>query len=186
MKQNFYLIQRGTFATNVTDEITGLFGSVHSGKLISCDYMGAAEFEWGAIPHAYKRIMYRFNEYKLHVTDLVTVRGVPFCIFCRDEYYPVVLEMIKEYIKKPYPLKEYSNLREPFVTNDDHRNTQNTNFWWCIDRRFVEGTGDWMAFTGAADRQNAFMKVMTENYQNWYMKIDEKIRKKEYAESWDW
>ena len=185
MKQNFYLIQRGTFATNPTGYFTGLFGSINRGKLIDGDYMGAAEFEWGAIPNAYRRIMYHFNEYKLHVTDLVTVRGVPFCVFCRDEYYPVVLEMIKNYIKKPYQLKEYSNLREHFVT-DDHRNAQNTNFWWCIDRRFDEGTGDWMAFTGAADRQNAFMKKITEDYQDWYMQMDEETREKEYAKSWNW
>lgn len=182
MKQYFYLIQRGTFAKDLNGEFTGLFGSPTRGRLIDPDYMGSAEFEWNAIPNAYRRLMYHYEEYKLHVTDLVTVRGVPFCIFCKDKDYPTILQAIKDYIKEPYPLKEYSALREHFV---DTKTIQplRTNFWWCIDRKNI---GNWIAFTGATDRQNKFMSVIDNDYKNWYLNMDKQTREEEYKKAQSW
>ena len=48
----FYLIQRGTFKTT-GEKLTGTNG------VVNLDYMGSAEFEWGAIPKAYRRLLYR-------------------------------------------------------------------------------------------------------------------------------
>ncbi len=47
MSANFYLTQRLTRRDLGAKGFDGLFG---------CDYMGAAEFEWGAIPDSLKRI----------------------------------------------------------------------------------------------------------------------------------
>ena len=181
MKQSFYLIQRGTFAKDLNREFTGLAGASYNGRLIDLDYMGAAEFEWGAIPNAYRRLMYHYEEYKLHVTDLVTVRGVPFSIFCKDKDYPTILKAIKEYIENPYPLKEFPALREHFV--DTTPRYLGINFWWCIDRT---GIGNWMAFTGAADRLNKFMSIIDNDYKNRYLLTDKEIREEEYQKAQDW
>ena len=81
MKNKFWLIQRGKFNNNI-DTATSFLGG-RSECLIDPDYMGAAEFEWGAIPKAYRRILGQYDQYSLHVTDLVTTGGVPFCLILK-------------------------------------------------------------------------------------------------------
>ena len=181
MKNKFWLIQRGKF--NDLAKATKFLGGSQE-HLIDPDYMGAAEFEWGAIPKAYRRIMGQFDKYSLHVTDLVTTGGVPFCLYCRDDRYNEILEAIKVYLKEHYQLKEWSNMHahfEPIPTDEwsrkHHKYELQTNFWWCIDASPIEckcewdnPVGDWIAFTGAADRQNAFKRVIQSDYDHWWMK----------------
>lgn len=68
---------------------------------------------------------------------------------------------------------------------EDHRKYQmKTNFWWCIDTaRNGEDVGDWIAFVGAADRQNAFKRVIESDYKNWWMKKSAAEREQDYKES---
>lgn len=180
MKNKFWLIQRGKF--NDLAKATKFLGGSQE-HLIDPDYMGAAEFEWGAIPKAYRRIMGQFDKYSLHVTDLVTIGGVPFCLYCRDDRYAEIIEAIKLYLKEDYQLKEWTNMHAHFTEpagewEKDHRKWQlQTNFWWCIDVSPIEckhtwdnPVGDWIAFTGAADRQNAFKQVIQSDYDNWWSK----------------
>lgn len=178
MKTKFWLIQRGQF-NNL--QATGFLGGV-SDRLVNPDYMGAAEFEWGAIPKAYRRIMGQFAKYSLHVTDLVTTGGVPFCVYCQDEYYEEILAAIKEYLDKKYQLKEWTNMHghfRPLPTNptqfdiDDRKYECRTNFWWCIDVASSEYNhiGDWIAFTGAADRQNSFKRIIQADHTDWWNKM---------------
>ena len=82
--KHFYLIQRGTFNKNL-EQATEFLGC-SSKHLIDPDYMGSAEFEFGAIPRAFRRIIHKYSEYKLHITDIKTVGGVPFCLYCKGEY----------------------------------------------------------------------------------------------------
>ena len=181
MKNKFWLIQRGKF--NDLAKATKFLGGSQE-HLIDPDYMGAAEFEWGAIPKAYRRIMGQFDKYSLHVTDLVTIGGVPFCLYCRDDRYEITLNAIKVYLKEHYQLKEWSNMHahfEPTPTGGwsrkHHKYELQTNFWWCIDVSPIDSkcecdnpVGDWIAFTGAADRQNAFKRVVQSDYDNWWSK----------------
>ncbi len=193
MKNKFWLIQRGKF--NDLAKATKFLGGSQE-HLIDPDYMGAAEFEWGAIPKAYRRIMGQFDKYSLHVTDLVTIGGVPFCLYCRDDRYDEILEAIKVYLKEDYQLKEWTNMHAHFTEpagewEKDHRKWQlQTNFWWCIDATPIKcehewdnPVGDWIAFTGASDRQNAFNRVLKLDYMNWWMKKSEDERKKDFEES---
>ena len=181
MKNEFWLIQRGKF--NDLAKATKFLGGSQE-HLIDPDYMGAAEFEWGAIPKAYRRIMGQFDKYSLHITDLVTTGGVPFCLYCRDDRYNEILEAIKVYLKEHYQLKEWSNMHAHFesIPTDEwsrkhHKHELQTNFWWCIDvspieckREWDNPVGDWIAFTGAADRQNALKRVIQSDYDNWWSK----------------
>ena len=185
--KKFWLIQRGSFRD--LNSATKFLGR-SSEHLIDPDYMGAAEFEWGAIPRAYRRIMGQYEKYSLHVTDLVTTGGVPSCLFCMDSKYEQILTEIKSYLDKPYHLKEWTNMEAHFTKSVSDIETRfyshklRTNFWWCIDKsRKDEDIGDWIAFTGAADRQNAFMRVINSDYTNWWLKKSEKEREDEFMES---
>lgn len=178
MGKHFWLIQRGAFR-NIKSATKFLGGS--SDHLIDPDYMGSAEFEWGAIPKAYRRIMGKYDKYSLHITDLSTIRGVPFCIYCIDSNYVNILNEIKAYLGKPYQLKEFSNIEAHFTEKspfgiDYHKFQTRTNFWWCIDiSRTTEDVGDWIAFVGATDRQNAFNRIIESDHTNWWLKkpVDE-------------
>lgn len=186
MGKHFWLIQRGSFR-DIKSATKFLGGSFE--HLIDPDYMGSAEFEWGAIPRAYRRIMGQYDKYSLHVTDLVTTGGVPFCLYCMDSKYEQILAEIKAYLKKPYHLKEWTNMEAHFTTEcsfgADHRKYQlKTNFWWCIDKsRADDDVGDWIAFVGATDRQNAFKRVIHSDYTNWWMKKSATEREKDFKES---
>ena len=184
----FWLIQRASF-NKISADRDFLCGDRWN-RVVDFDYMGAAEFEWGAIPRAYIRILGRFDEYSLHITDLKTNGRVPFCLFCRNEQYEKILEEIKSYIKDPYHMKEASNLEAHFteipkegVSRNFYKYKLKTNFWWCIDKN--SETGDWIAFTGATDRQNAFTAAITKEYSNWWIKKPEEEREAEFKKAYN-
>lgn len=197
MSSKFWLIQRGKFNNNLETATSFLGG--RSECLINPDYMGAAEFEWGAVPRAYRRIHGQFDKYSLHITDLVTTGGVPFCLFCRTDRYEVILEEIKRYIREEYRLKEWSNLPCHFKALSEnagewskgHRKYElQTNFWWCIDVANLECknswdniVGDWIGFTGATDRQKAFMRVLNKDHESWWMRMPEVDRLEEFQKA---
>lgn len=181
MRDKFWLIQRGGGSFQDPNTATEFFGPGNE-HLISGDYMGYAEFEWGAIPRAFRRIMDNYDKYSLHVTDVTTARGVPFCLFCRDEFYEDIIREIRRFIAVPYPLKEFSNLQSHFVKNPD-RHALKTNFWWCIDRVYKDSEpdefhiGDWIGFIGATDRQKAMQRVLDHSYHGWWEQFSDADRK---------
>lgn len=194
MNNKFWLIQRGTFNKNL-DTATQLLG-YRNGGLVDPDYMGAAEFEFGAIPRAFRRIMGQFEKYSLHITDLVTTGGVPFCLYCRDDRYDIVLEAIKKYLDEDYQLKEWTNMAAHFmptptdeVVLEHHKWELKTNFWWCIDvadvsdDKYSRRVGDWIAFTGATDRQKAFTRIMNDDFYEWWMKKPESEREEDFRKA---
>ena len=193
VNNRFCMIQRGKFRNNIDSATEFVGGSDH--HLIALDYMGSAEFEWGAIPKAYRRIMGQYDQYSLHVTDLVTTGGVPFCVFCKNDHYDKILEAIKLYLKEGYRLKESTNMQVHFTEPKSDWDKKHgkfklqTNFWWCIDvvkpnadinnpcERVV---GDWIAFIGATDRQHCFTRVINTEYNEWWLRKTDDERKKEY------
>lgn len=189
MGKHFWLIQRGSFRD--LKSATKFLGGSPT-HLINPDYMGAAEFEWGAIPRTYRRIMGQYDKYSLHVTDLVAIGGVPFCLYCQDSRYEQILAEIKAYLNNQYRLKEWTNVEAHFTTEhifdiEHHKYQLQTNFWWCIDiARNDDDVGDWIAFTGAADRQNAFQRVIDSDYHNWWMEKSAEDREKDFKESFGW
>lgn len=185
--EKFWLIQRGKF---MNTEGTALLCE-RANRVIDFDYMGAAEFEWGAIPRAYRRIFNHFDRYQLHTLDFTTIRGVPVHLFCRDDKYDAIVAEIKRYIEKPYQLKEYSGIADHFREDGD-RYRMKTNFWWCIDNTEKIGSrwdrpeyiGDFMLFIGATDRKNAFLRVINKEYNEWWMEKSEEDRSKEINEAY--
>ena len=100
---NFWLIQRGTFRKT---------GKLFIGKdgIVSLDYMGASEFEWGAIPNALRCLMYRFSEYEVFNTRIFTPENDELMVLCKKSCSTEVIQSICQYIEKQYHLKEYSEL----------------------------------------------------------------------------
>lgn len=172
----FYLIQRGKINKgNTFNGVTGRDG------FVDLDYMGSSEFEWGAIPKAYRRIMGQFEQYSLSETGLKTSKGVPLQIFCRADMCDEIVAEIKAYIQEPYHLKEYSALAEHFKPNlssDDSWTRNNTNFWWDI-------RNDWIAFIGASDRARIFRETIEKDYHDWWLAKDEATREADLRKAFE-
>ena len=77
------LIQRGTFKNPIDKDDIKPFDGV-----IDFDYMGAAEFEWGATTLSIRRIVkaYQNNKLKHITTDIKNMNGVPLQIIYIDQY----------------------------------------------------------------------------------------------------
>lgn len=172
----FWLIQRGTFKEN-GQALTGPKG------VVRLDYMGSAEFEFGAIPKAYRRLMYHFSEYDIFPTEIYTPENGSLVLFCREKYASDVIHGIQDFIKTPYSLKEFSELEKlPTAKSSDISiDYRRSNFWWCIDNNV---NGDWMAFL--KPHLNLFITVIKNDYASWWLNMPVEERDEEYRQSLSW
>lgn len=165
----FWLIQRvEKWNDDPVEEITGFAGG--PANLLELDYMGSAEFEFGAIPRAYRRIMGEFEQYGIHQSTITNSNGVPLQIYCKADMLQEIEEALKEYIAKPYPMQE--NPRFPYGYSDRHPRA-----WWDIRNDFV-------MFFGVQDRVNKFNRVITREYNDWWMTKLPEIRDADLKEAY--
>ncbi len=171
MKLRFDLIQRGKFRKDGTG-LTGRDG------VVDLDYMGSAEFEFGAIPRSFRRIMYDFDKYIYTPTGIYTKENNELVLFSNQELTNEILEELIKFINNPYHLKEYSELEKiPHSSiNDTGFKKLRTNFWWCITPGI-----DWMAFLNS--NRELFEKGINNDYNNWWLEKPEEVRKQEYVKS---
>ena len=167
----FYLIQRGLFRKD-GQGLTGGTG------VVNLDYMGSAEFEFGAIPKSFRRIMYNFDKYIYIPTGIRTKENNELVLFTNKEKSNEVLEGIISFIDNPYYLKEYSGLEKipNSSINDTGYRRIGANFWWCI-----ELNKDWMAFLNS--NRALFEKGINYDYNNWWMQKPDEEREQEYIKS---
>lgn len=173
----FWLIQRGTFGK------TGKFLTGEDG-IVSLHYMGSSEFEWGAIPKAFRRLMYHFSEYEVFHTGIYTPENDELMVFCKKSCATEIIQSIRQYIEEPYRLKEHSELEKvPKAKKEDTSyDRRRSNFWWCIDIK--SSYGDWMAFL--QPQMDLFKKAIKNDYQDWWLTKSPKEREEEYQNSLRW
>ena len=173
---NFWLIQRGTFRE------TGKFLTGKDG-IVSLHYMGSSEFEWGAIPKAFRRLMYHFSEYEVFNTGIYTPENDELMVFCKKSCSTEVIQSIRQYIDKPYHPKEYSELEKvPKAKKEDTSyDGRRSNFWWCID---IKSYGDWMAFL--QPHSEKLLEAVKNDYQEWWLAKSPEEREEEYKKSLRW
>lgn len=159
----FWLIQRGHVRKDLSTPAKCL------DDLIRWDYMGHAEFEFGALGGSLVRILHRFNQYKTFTTDLVSADGKRVVVFTRDESIP---QKVVTFADRPNPwlfdLKDPSYL-EDIRKNDAYANKFLPSFWFCIDdsteRRSIYNNGDWMAMF--EDDVPAVLQAMAKEKAAW-------------------
>lgn len=173
----FWLIQRGSFEKEGGKYLIG------TDRIVALHYMGSSEFEWGAIPKAYRRLMYHLPEYKIFPTGIYTPEKEELMVFCKKMCSAEIVQSIRQFIKKPYHLKEYSELEKvPRAKKEDTSyDRRRSNFWWCID---IESYGDWMAFLQPQEEQ--FLTAIRNDYQDWWLAKSPKKREEEYQKSLHW
>lgn len=170
----FYLVQTGKwnerFSGTPKLNLISLFGlGIHS--MISLDYMGAAEFEFGACYRSKVRIFNELNKYTCKKIDGILPENKDnyhLYLFAKSDSIEYTEECIKSFIGNPWPLKEYSGM-EDISKFTSMRNTK-VHFWWCIDNRYRHETdygqpypGDWMMFICKRQKIKKVIKIMEEN-----------------------
>lgn len=122
-------------------------------SIINIDYMGAAEYEFGAIPKSLDRIReslskYVKTQYKFKGTE------IELTVFCKSDDVQYIEDFLEGLASRKYHTKCYSNI--PELINPDPKWPINTKFWWDIEN-------DWMYW------------IPTEGFD---AKFDEKIKPK--------
>ena len=82
--------------------LTGIDG------VVDLDYMGSSEFEFGAIPRSFRRIMYDFENYVYTPTGIYTKENNELILFSNQKSSDEIVDGLISFISNPYHLKEYS------------------------------------------------------------------------------
>ena len=144
------LIQRCMLRTPEpkSDDITG-FNSV-----FSCDYMGSAEFEFGALPAALRAITPRLKDYGIHEPriEYQANSGERVFLFCIEAQVPTVsnilTDMFNQYnwaqqknTKPSYTFKERTGFRETLDPTRSDEFSRNVVLWWDIENHWFAVLG---------------------------------------------
>lgn len=134
MDENYspYLIQRAEFKAPDNNKRKGI------DAILRFDYMGSAEFEFGALPASLKRIRADMNQYTMFdyhflKSDMMAPKQVTvFCKANQKKFVPIILEKLAKgsiHLKESCDLKDWVNPGlHPYQRND---------FWWDIDKDFM-------------------------------------------------
>jgi hypothetical protein len=118
-----YLIHRGSFKDIASDaDITGI------DSLLSFDYMGSSEFEFGGLPKSLRRIVASLSDYATWTMDMRAKDGRALILFCKPDDREELFRLIPMIRDRSHQLKERAGLDDAL---------SRTNFWWDIEN-------DWM------------------------------------------
>ena len=152
MKKRTYLIQRLCFPVKRPDgklnklmEVLSFGGGfIHGGltedamgllrPIFNFDYMGSAEFEWGAVPKSLNEIAHN-NEQYVRGEILIKSKNTPIYYICRKEDETDVQDLIQQLAADQYRnLKERSMVKE--VVDGDSYAKDRIGGWLEIDNHF--------------------------------------------------
>jgi hypothetical protein len=197
--KKFYLVARGKINPKFVKTPDNCQSLISSTGLIDTDYMGSAEFEFGAIPKFYRRIMQRIeaDNSSYAVIDLQDAIGLktyndqPFWAYV---YMPTVidfLEAIKSYTDdllsrdkvREWHLKEWTGIEYHLRNDGDYtKSMARHNVWYSIDDITKTRTGDWFLTFGKQEVPYAIGKIIMKDYKNWWLNLSEEDRKKNYSD----
>ena len=122
-----YLIQRAKFKNPIEANEIGI------DRIIQLDYMGSAEFEFGALPKSLKRIRANADNYTHFRYAFSTGKVVT--VFCKKEDRKKMGEILENLVAKKIRLKEFCDLDN--YVNDEVAVFRNNDFWWDILNDFM-------------------------------------------------
>lgn len=115
-----YLIQRANFENR--DHKQGI------DSILSFDYMGSSEFEWGALPKSLKRIR---NEHDDYIYLDIPIKDKIITIFCKNDHKNEANQYLTSLSENKWHLKEFSAF-DSYIKNDGYFKDK-FNFWWDIE-----------------------------------------------------
>lgn len=122
-----YLVQRGIVKNR--DYKIGI------DSIVEFEYMGASEYEWGALPDSLKRIRKNISEY----TYLdVPIKDKVISVFCKSEQKAEIKQFLEKLASGKMRVKCCSYFDQYVSPSEYERQWQKkhpleTNFWWDLD-----------------------------------------------------
>lgn len=139
-----FLVQRGWVERQ--ENRKGLDG------VVRLDYMGAAEFEWGALPASLKAIRENAAAYVTRDTGLKAKSGRALMVLCPAEDFDALRSFLERNSEKATDrLKEWLGLPEGLRCEK-----QAPDFWWDV-------TNHWMAVLGQKVAKLVFETALTKD-----------------------
>lgn len=185
--RDMYLIQRGTIRPEVVKEYLDIPSEDRSARfnrpltgregVVSLDYMGAAEYEWGAIPATFTRIMYRYPYYRIHKSSISTKNDIPLWIFCPNGKFSEVEAALLRFLNDTnhtIRLKEWIRFRDVYMANPGDDMKYAENFWWDIEN-------DFLFWFGGDDYANTIMEAISTDYNSWWKTLSDEEVEERYA-----
>ena len=123
---SIYLLQRGS----VKDDPSA---KNKFSDNVSTDYMGAAEFEFGALPKSLREINSNIEKY--HTISVPTIKrsGNPLLVWSAFPF-----QEIPEYVKQLNKIVEgKQHLKEASGLDKDSYLSKRTDFWWDLDNNVM-------------------------------------------------
>lgn len=122
-----YCIQRAKFDNSHKPDKKGI------DKLLQFDYMGSAEFEFGALPASLKRVRKDLNNYIMFDYSFKKFPSVSVTVYCKKEQYDFIGDILEELSEGKLRLKGYCDLQGYVNPKKEHSYNRN-DFWWDIDQ----------------------------------------------------
>lgn len=122
--ENPYLIQRAKFKDSDNNP-----SAKGIDKLLRFDYMGSAEFEFGALPKSLKRVRADIFKYVKFDYTFKNFPSKSVTVFCKKEQKEFMPEILEQLAENKIRLKEYCDLSRFIKDDADLRN----DFWWDVD-----------------------------------------------------
>lgn len=135
------LVQSGHFKRDVESLSKRNINGIDS--IISLDYMGSAEFEWGSLPRSLKRMTINKDFYKVFVfNQYKDENGNPLKVYAPQVFFKNVQSIVDRLAVNGYGLQEYCSLCRHIEKNKEQENKKrfnfkdSRNFWWDIENDF--------------------------------------------------
>lgn len=119
-----YLIQRANFKNRPHKK--GI------DSIVEFDYMGSAEFEFGALPKSLENIRKNIEQYVYLETN---VGNKKIMVFIQTKFLTELPEYLNKLSKNEFHLKEYSYF-DNYISDNKFLKC-NTDFWWDIENHFM-------------------------------------------------
>lgn len=196
--KKFWLVARGKINDWVVKAPDQCQSLISSRGLIDTDYMGAAEFEFGAIPRFYRRIMQRLDKAKdaytmINLKELIgleTWDGIPFWAYVHTSDMEDFLQSMKDYTDdlkdrtkvRQWHLKEWTDIDKHLFKPSTEWDQPRYNVWYSIDGIDKYKIGDWVMMIGDKSVPDAFEKIIHTNHQTWWASLPQEEREKDYTQ----
>ena len=127
-----YLIQRAKFITD--DERKYVEDRKGVDKVLSFDYMGSAEFEFGALPQSLKRIRQNLSEYGFCQIVLQKHPSKTISVFGKVNDFDEIESTLQALVDGKFLLKQHCDFSK--WVKDEINLYLNSDAWWDIENDF--------------------------------------------------
>ena len=126
-----WLIQRGGLKNVAKENIEGI------DSLVSYDYMGSAEFEFGALFHSLQRMIAFSNDYSMNeIPEVKTKDGEVMFLYCDKTMFEGAKRCAIQLSKNKYGYKEYCDMVD-FIKGKSESPCACSDFWWDIQNDYM-------------------------------------------------